>query len=319
VYTSNHPTRRRSSVSVRSLLDYAVVQSTSKATFAYAPELVEEELRRELQDIDVLLAGPPCEGHSNLNNSTRRADPRNELYLTVPAFAAAVRARTCVIENVPAVLNDAYSVVDTATQLLESEGYRVTSGMLSAAEVGWPQSRKRHFLVARRQGEPIDLAVIRALLRDEPRSVWWAIESLEDHVDQDPVSQVTAVSDRNQERIDWLFDNDEYDLELLERPDCHKAGTSYMAVYGRLKKDEPAPTITTGFMSPGRGRYTHPTRRRVLTAREAARLQGFPDTYRFVCDPSAPPARNELAKWIGDAVPMPLGYAACLSALGDGL
>jgi DNA (cytosine-5)-methyltransferase 1 len=85
-----------------------------------------------------------------------------------------------------------------------------------------------------------------------------------------------------------------------------------------MKRDEPAQTITTGFMSPGRGRYVHPTRRRVMTAREAARLQGFPDTYRFVVDESNPPTRSNLAKWIGDAVPMPLGYGAALAALGPG-
>ena len=69
-------------------------------------------------------------------------------------------------------------------------------------------------------------------------------------------------------------------------------------------------------MTPGRGRYVHPTRRRTLTPREAARLQGFPDTYRFVTDPRCPPSRAKLAKWIGDAVPMPLGYAAALSSVG---
>ncbi|MEL7170124.1 MAG: DNA cytosine methyltransferase, partial [Bacteroidota bacterium] len=72
-------------------------------------------------------------------------------------------------------------------------------------------------------------------------------------------------------------------------------------------------------MTPGRGRYVHPTRRRVLTAQEAARLQGFPDAYAFVTDSGDVPSRSKLAKWIGDAVPMPLGYTASLAALGLGL
>ncbi|MFN6119677.1 MAG: DNA cytosine methyltransferase, partial [Actinomycetes bacterium] len=58
-----------------------------------------------------------------------------------------------------------------------------------------------------------------------------------------------------------------------------------------------------------------PTERRVLTPREAARIQGFPDTYEFHVDPSRPPSKAKLAKWIGDAVPMPLGHAAGLAAL----
>lgn len=55
--------------------------------------------------------------------------------------------------------------------------------------------------------------------------------------------------------------------------------------------------------------------RRVITAHEAARLQGFPDGYQFIVDSTRPPPRAKLAKWIGDAVPMPLGYAAAVSAL----
>ena len=128
----------------------------------------------------------------------------------------------------------------------------------------------------------------------------------------------SELSETNQARIDWLFDNDEYELGLAERPESHQKGTTYTAVYGRMRKDGPAPTLTTGFMSPGRGRFTHPTQRRVLTPREAARVQGFPDTYRFIADPANPPFRTQLAKWIGDAVPMPLGYAAALAAFAPG-
>src|SRR5690606_17176087 len=125
----------------------------------------------------------------------------------------------------------------------------------------------------------------------------------------------TELSEENRARVDWLFDNDAYELALPQRPDSHKEGTTYTSVYGRMRKNEPAPTITTGFTSPGRGRYVHPTRRRVLTAREAARLQGFPDSYIFAPNSVETPSRAKLAKWIGDAVPMPLGYAAVLSAI----
>jgi DNA (cytosine-5)-methyltransferase 1 len=237
------------------------------------------------------------------------------LYLTVPAFAVASQAKMCIVENVPAVLNDHANVVETALELFESEGYHVTAGVLSAAELGWPQTRKRHFLVARKDVAPIPLAEVAAILRDKPRPLWWAIGDLEDDTGDDVLGQVTELSAENRIRVDWLFENDEYDLDLKERPKSHRAGTTYTAVYGRLRKDRPAPTITTGFMSPGRGRFTHPTRRRALTAREAARLQGFPDSYVFVPEPARPPSRKLLSKWIGDAVPMPLGYAAALSAL----
>ena len=93
---------------------------------------------------------------------------------------------------------------------------------------------------------------------------------------------------------------------------------THTAVYGRLDPDGPAGTITTGFMTPGRGRYVHPTQKRTINPHEAARIQGFPDDYRFTLD-GKPPTTQLLTKWIGDAVPMPLGYAAALSVLGPDL
>lgn len=318
VYAANHPSRRRSNASIRKLIDYSIGHTSNGATFVYPPELLDSDLARAVEGIDLVLAGPPCQGHSNLNNSTRRDDPRNSLYLTVPAFAVGAQAKMCIIENVPAILNDHDQVVRTAQHLFEREGYHVTTGLLSASELGWPQTRRRHFLVARRDRAPVPLGEVASLLKDQPRSLWWAIGDLEDHPGGDILGQVTDLSAENQARVDWLFEHDEYELALAERPKSHRGGTTYPSVYGRLRQDEPAPTITTGFMSPGRGRYTHPTRRRTLTAREAARIQGFPDTYQFVPDPTQPPSRKLLAKWIGDAVPMPLGYAAALSAIGPG-
>jgi DNA (cytosine-5)-methyltransferase 1 len=122
----------------------------------------------------------------------------------------------------------------------------------------------------------------------------------------------------NQARIDYLFDKDEYDLPHRERPVCHRDGTTYTAVYGRMHWDRPAHTITTGFNASGQGRYIHPLRRRVITPREAARIQFFPDWYSFVPTGSRI-FRNQLAKCIGDAVPPILGYAAGLSAVGSAL
>lgn len=130
---------------------------------------------------------------------------------------------------------------------------------------------------------------------------------------------LTELTDENRRRIRWLFDNDEHDLALHERPKCHQDGTSYNSVYGRMYADRPAPTITTGFMTPGRGRFVHPSEPRTLKPAEAARLQGFPDTYCFRPEPQRPATRSQLAKWIGDAVAMPLGYAAAISALAPNL
>jgi len=118
----------------------------------------------------------------------------------------------------------------------------------------------------------------------------------------------------NQDRIDWLFDNDEFDLPNARRPACHRNGTKYTAVYGRMYGDRPAPTLTTGFGSPGQGRFIHPNRRRMITPHEAARLQGFPDSYSFELS-NGNVTRQGLNKWIGDAVPSPLAMYVVVAAL----
>ena len=68
-------------------------------------------------------------------------------------------------------------------------------------------------------------------------------------------------------------------------------------------------TIRTEFFKPEKGRYLHPTENRAITHNEAARLQGFPDTHRFVG------SRTAIARQIGNAVPIPLGRAIAVQLL----
>jgi DNA (cytosine-5)-methyltransferase 1 len=93
------------------------------------------------------------------------------------------------------------------------------------------------------------------------------------------------------------------------RVNCHKAGAAkigHRGVYGRLHPDRPAGTITARFDSFTRGRFAHPYENRNITLREGARLQTFPDTFRFTGN------REDVAALIGNAVP-PL-LARCLGA-----
>ena len=82
-----------------------------------------------------------------------------------------------------------------------------------------------------------------------------------------------------------------------------------MANYGRMDPDKPAPTLTTGYATPGRGRFIHPTKPRTLLPREAARIQGFPDWFSFQAGDEQPP-RASLNTWLGNAVPSILGFVA---------
>jgi DNA (cytosine-5)-methyltransferase 1 len=277
-------------------------------------------LAGEIGDIDLFLAGPPCQGHSNLNNKTRREDPRNLLYVTAVALGVGLQAKSIVIENVPDVVNDKSDVVNIAKALLKAAGYAwIDSGILAADHLGGAQTRKRYFLVASRVAEPkaeLSIQEVAKGLKYAARPLSWAIGDLLSDPSQEPKTSIMdttpTLSADNLARIHHLFDNDLYDLPNEVRPDCHKDGHTYPSVYGRLWWDKPSQTITTGFLTPGRGRYIHPLRPRVISPHEAARIQSFPDNFSFVVDPANPPSRTGLQKWIGDAVPPLLGYAAAL-------
>lgn len=305
--------------SVADLVDSRIIGVGPRARFAYDPEIDDRRLA-DLGSIDVLLAGPPCQGHSSLNNHTRGNDPKNRLYLKVPAIAVALGARIVIIENVPNVVRDADSVVATSVALLEKAGYGVTQDVMAAHHLGWPQTRKRYFIVALKGADPLSIRdVIRPAWAHPANAASWPLELARQWFDDDdPLSRPTEHSEENRRRIEVLFQEGLNGLPLDERPDCHRNGTSYSASYGRMHADLPAPTITSGFTSPGRGRFVHPHERRTLTPREASLIQGFPADYPFVVGREAP-TRSLLAKWIGDAVPPILGMAAASAALARSL
>ena len=334
--------------------------------------------------IDLLLAGPPCQGHSNLNNHSRRDDDKNELYLVVPAVAFAWNIPLVIIENVEGVIHDVSGVVQQTEGLFKSHGYTVTRGVLAADKMGWPQTRKRYFLIARKQGSPIpidevtesfsihdgqplgvkdaifDLMGETTLTRDiekknvvsvsdnkhmftvpkySPKEVaranyhasktkkgkLKAVETLEKIFLDEGILDRSVVQKnfnkakeeiRNRSLQDLL---DDQNLPTRLHNITHWEETTYPTVYGRLNWDKPSGTITSGYMCSGRGRFTHPELPRTLTPMEAARLQGFPDSYDWKPEDRRAPSATNIAQWIGDAVPMPLGYAAAYSALGNGL
>ncbi|MGA5046331.1 DNA cytosine methyltransferase [Streptomyces arboris] len=83
--------------------------------------------------------------------------------------------------------------------------------------------------------------------------------------------------------------------------DNHNSGSG--DVMGRLRLGEPSVTIRTEFFKPEKGRYLHPTDSRPITHYEAARIQGFPRDFKW-CG-----SKTDIARQIGNAVPIPLGKA----------
>lgn len=255
----------------------------------------------ETGPVDYLLGGPPCQGHSNLNNHTRRRDPRNHLYVRMARAARVLGSRTVIIENVPPVVRDQHRAADETVTLLAELGYDVAHRALPLYEIGVPQRRRRHVVLALREHPRSAHALLDELTHTRhARTVRWAIADLEDAEGATSFDTASIPSAENRDRIAWLFANQAYDLDNTQRPPCHQDGEhTYRSMYGRLWWDRPAQTITSGFGSMGQGRYVHPTRPRTLTPHEAARLQFLPDFF----DLSVVNSRKAWARMIGNAVP----------------
>ena len=288
--------------SLEELIKFDIDPSGETPSFNFFPEILDQQISQFKGKVDLIVGGPPCQGHSNLNNLTRGNDPRNYLYFLMPAFAIALEAKTIIIENVRSIVHASEDVVGVTQRLLESYGYFVKETVLDASQHGVAQTRTRHFLIASKVSEPLIDEISKLMRFDEL--------SFDDVNLKLPKSQhyptimesESALSKENIERINHLFNSGDFDLHNEMRPDCHKDGHTYPSVYGRLRGDAPSGTVTTGYTSPGRGRYIHPHLPRMINSREAARLQSFPDWY-FANVDTLNFNRSNLSKIIGDAVP----------------
>lgn len=309
VYERNFGTRELKPIDLSALLNKDLEVAPSTEEFA---------LLDAVGKVDFLVAGPPCQGHSNLNNSTRRSDPRNELYYRVARFAQLASPRFVLIENVMTVTKDKSNVVSRTKDALREMGYSVSEAVVDLWTIGVPQMRRRHLLFAYLPskspfGENIETAEGIALKYSaHPRSLFWAIGDLVNRDQNDFMSVPCNSLPITRKRIDYLFDHELFELPDTERPDCHRLKVhTYQSVYGRLRWERPAPTITGGFDTMGRGRFVHPELRRTLTPREAARIQGIPDYFDF----TPVTGRRALAEMIGNAVPPKLSYIFALECL----
>ncbi len=279
----------------------------------------EKAIKTEAGRVDILVGGPPCQGHSDLNNRTRRRDPKNALYLRMARAAEVLEPNIVVIENVVAVRHDTGRVVEKTRAALENAKYTVTDRVIDLVRVGVPQRRRRHLLLASKLSnlEPAKiLDDLASAMSDHPeRTVKWAIDDLREANGGGTFDSPGRAAEKNARRIQYLFDHHLYDLPNNQRPTCHQNGDhSYVSIYGRIHWDRPAQTITTGFGSMGQGRYVHPSQRRTITPHEAARLQTFPDWFDFGQNGN----RTALASMIGNAVP-PLLMVALGSLILPGI
>ena len=270
--------------------------------------------------IDVVVGGPPCQAYS-LSGKRLKSDPRANLFMEYYRAIDVIRPNIFVYENVKGLFSYKNgNIFNQLKELFEKIGYELSINFVNALNFGVPQSRERIFIVGFKKGlnfsfpsyshsikkekKPItinqaisDLPLIKSNEKStkyssKPKTIYQKLmrknapEELMDHKSSKHGENLINIMRYLPEG--GLKD----DLPYKIRP---KSG--YANSYGRLWWNKPSTTITRNFGTPSSARCVHPKIDRALTTREGARLQSFPDHYKFFG------SRAKRNLQIGNAVP----------------
>lgn len=298
--------------------------------------------------VDILLGCPPCQGFSDAGTRDPR-DPRNSHLRHFGRLAEMLKPLAVAMENVP--LAAGTSQFRRFVLRMERAGYAWTAGIVNAALRGSSQCRQRLVYIAIRGDVGTDPRIpppTHGGSREYFSYRFGCMKSIEsDHVGmlgEAPATrrvrkllpyQENGLGPRNIPCVGEVLDGlpaigTSAADRLSHRPWAHTPGQlrrmgsvpeggrwhggldHFSQSYGRLHRQGLARTITTYFPNPGSGRFWHPTENRALTLREAARIQGFPDSFVFL------PPFSRAAMLVGNALDRSiatLGYEivrACL-------
>lgn len=298
----------------------------------------------KIPSADVVIGGPPCQGFSLLNRN-RDGDVRRDLWRPYMEVVKLSGAEVFVMENVPQLL-DSEEYNEIALFAAELGFVTLAKAKLCAADYGVPQVRYRAFIVGCKFMDPnqffpplkthynpamvspeniksqdgyiqnpMPWRTVRNAIGDLPKPVGTEIRaSIKPPMDLHFGRTPTEVSLRRYKAIPDEGMN-RFDLQRIVpeiTPDCWiKKKSGGTDLFGRLWWDKPSVTIRTEFFKPEKGRYLHPKEHRPITHREAARVQSFPDSFRFLG------SKIEVARQIGNAVPPLLAaqVAECVEKL----
>lgn len=266
--------------------------------------------------IDVVIGGPPCQGFSQKGQRKTIHDKRNFLFKYYVEVVKLVKPQYFVMENVPNLLTaEGGYFRKEIEELFNSMGYQLKMGVLNASDFGVPQNRRRAVIIGKYGSEAPDLPKPRNITV----TIWDAISDLaylssgegtekQEYLNY-PQSQyqkrlrgkctvlynhvATKHSDVALQRLAMIPPNS--GKEVL--PKEHLTRSIYSGTWTRMRKDEISVTITTRFDTPSSGKFTHPFLNRAITVREAARIQSFPDSFRFIGN------KGSQMKQVGNAVP----------------
>lgn len=265
------------------------------------PEQLFSDYQIHMNKIDGVIGGFPCQGFS-IAGKRWVEDPRNKLFLECVRFVEAVQPSFFVFENVPGLVSMADGKIkDEIIETLSNLGYNVDAKVLTATDYLVPQIRKRVFFIGFKEGTPS----FPSPLTDKPITVGDSIMDLPELGLNDGQEEwelenglliynhtSVGLSPLNLQRICHIPEGG----NCLDIPNHLQRAKIYQSAYRRLDREKPSYTIHTHFRDEF---LIHPTQDRVVTVREAARLQSFPDSFRFV----GPKSREGQHGAVGNAVP----------------
>ena len=275
--------------------------------------------------IDVVIAGPPCQGFS-LTGPRNFDDERNKLYLAVIEMVKQYNPKAFIIENVPGMAT-LYKgqIKDEILRRFDKMGYNIECKILCAADYGVPQIRKRLIFMGVRKdiGSPkfpeVKLTPDKYLTCRDAVS---DLPTLENDLGADEMEYTQAPNTEYQklmrakstklhnhvgtnhtqmvkDTIALVPEGGNY----KDLPEGWGESRKFHMAWTRLNGNAPARTVDTGHRN-----LFHYEYNRIPTVRESARIQSFPDDFFFSC------SMGDAFKQIGNAVPPLLAYrvAECL-------
>jgi len=260
------------------------------------------------QDKLVFIACAPCQPFSRAGKKDAE-DTRARIILTVNRFVYKIKPDFVFIENVPGFKRFYPGIYEEFLRPYQELEYDYEYNVVNLKEYGVPQNRRRILFVASRDYKitlpekthgkgRLPYATVRDTIEKYP-----PLKAGKEHPDI-PNHVCSKLSDKNKKRLENTPKNGgsrtAWPEELVL--DCHKNSSGHTDVYGRMKWDAPAPTLTCRCTSISNGRFAHPDQNRGISVREAAALQTFGDSFIFY-EP-----KTVAAKHIGNAVPPLVAY-----------
>ncbi|CBN57345.1 MULTISPECIES: DNA cytosine methyltransferase [Kamptonema] len=258
-------------------------------------------------DVDILVVCAPCQPFSS-QNRTKKQDKRSNLIFEAVRFARDLRPSVIFFENVPGLATEKYrEIINKLKHDLLELGYQLGEPIrVDAADYGVPQRRIRCILFAVLNSElpiippPITPTGSRITVRQAIGNLRSLKSGQKDP--GDPLHYASSHLPIALKRLQHIPKDggNRFSLPPELELKCHKNHKGHGDVYGRMRWDDVAPTLTTGCTDVTRGRFSHPEDDRAITLREAAILQSFPLDYKFVG------TKSQITEQIGNAVPVQL-------------